>query len=182
MKVDITKLIEDEKYCKKIVKFYLKTRSLKQGVPLFFERHINKALNNLEFANFILDEHKYSIREKLPNKTFYDWCIVIYYYAIYHSTLTLLSKLGYESKNHLATISTITLFYHHKVNILQKKDIKFIIDKISLDEKDIEFVVSSKDLREMASYRVDESFDLMLAEKLQKETVEFVNRIRDILE
>ncbi len=181
MKIDIQKLIKSKSYCERIFKFYLKTKSIKEK-GFFYEKHINKAINNLEFANFILSEHEYSIKEKLPGKSFYDWCITIDYYSIYHSVLALLSKLGYDSKSHIATIAAITLFYFHKDNILNKKDIEFIIDKISLQKSDIDFVADSKDLRERASYKVDENFDLFLAKKMQKETAEFVNRIKNILE
>lgn len=182
MKINLSRLIKEESYCKRVFEFFIKTKSLRKEEQLFFEKHLNKSLDNLQFANFILDEHKHSIKEKLPAKSFYDWCVVIYYYALYHSVLALLSKTGYKSKNHLATISSVILFYYHKSNILNKEDIQFIIDKINLDEVDIDFMINSKELRERASYRVDESFDLLLAQRLQKETVEFVNKIKNILE
>ena len=70
------------------------------------------------------------------------------------------SRSSYESKNHLATITAITLFYYHKDNILNQKDIEFLMEKITFDKKEIDLVIDSKDLRERASYGVDEMFEL----------------------
>ena len=95
--------------------------------------------------------------------------------------MALITKLGYESKNHLATISAITLFYYHQDNILEKEEIEFIIDKIHLEEKEIEFVLESKSLRERACYGTDELFELSQAKRIQEQTAEFVNKVRGML-
>lgn len=181
MKVDVQKLIKNKKYCENIFKYYTKIKVLRKTNPNLFEKYLNKALSNLEFANFILMEHDYSIKQKLPNKTFYDWCITIYYYSIYHIALALTTKIGYESKSHLATITAITLFYYHKDNVLKKEDIEFIIEKINLEKQEIDLVLDSKKLREKACYGADEIFELSQAKKLQEQTAEFVNRIKSLL-
>jgi len=142
---------------------------------------LNKSLNNLEFGNFVFDEHSYSIKEKLSNRKFYDWCIVIYYYSIYHAVSALLTRAGFESKNHLASISALSLIYYHKNNVLSKDDLKLVIEGLNIKSEEIEFIADSKDLREKASYRVDEDFDLSIAKGLQKKTVEFVNKIKILL-
>ena len=128
-----------------------------------------------------MEEHNFSIKEKLPNRKYYDWCITIYYYSIYHISLALLAKLGYKSNSHFATLAAITLFYYHKDNLLKEKDIDFLLEKINLEEKEIDFVIESKDLRERACYGVDESFNLSITKILQKQTVDFVNMIKDLL-
>ena len=94
----------------------------------------------------------------------------------------MLSKLGYRSGSHFATLATITLFYYHKDNVLKREDIDFLLEKINLEEKEIDFVIGSKDLRERACYGVDESFNISIATLLQKQTVDFVNRIKEALE
>jgi len=179
MRINMKRLIKEEKYCKKVFEFFIKTGAIRKE-QVSYKRHLDKSLSNLEFANFILEERDL-IKAKL-NKSFYDWCIVIYYYAVYHSALALLSRIGYKSKNHLASICAIILFYYHKNNVLEKEDINFIVDKIGIKKEDVDFLIDSKELRERASYRVDESFDLMLVKKLQEETVEFVNKVRENLE
>lgn len=182
MKIDIDKLLNDKAYCEKAFMFYKKINAIREDKLKLFRKHINKALSNLEFANFILEEHKFSIKEKLPNQTFYDWCITVYYYAIYHTALALTAKAGYGSKNHMATITAITLLYYHKDNILKKEDIEFIINKIPIEKKDIDFIFDSKELRERACYGADQLFELKQAASLQKETADFVNKIRNLLE
>ena len=57
--------------------------------------HIAKAEHNLEF--FMLAKE---------NK-FYDWTIVIGFYAMYHCLLAILAKHGYESRNQECTMALI---------------------------------------------------------------------------
>ena len=174
MKFNIKKLTKEKHYCEKLFSHYLKTKALKRTTP-DYKKHVNKAVSNLEFANFIFEEHNFSIKEKLLDRNYYDWCITIYYYSIYHVSLALLAKLGYKSNSHLATLAAITLFYYHKENILKKEDIDFLLEKINLEEKEIDFVIESKDLRERACYGVDELFNISIAKMLQKQTADFVN-------
>jgi uncharacterized protein (UPF0332 family) len=175
------KLLTDKKYCEKVFKFFLKKKIIKENKLKTFKKHLDKSIDNLEFANYILEEHNHSIRKKLPNKKFYDWCINIYYYSIYHSALALISKVGFESKNHLATITALTLFYHHKENILNKEEIEFLINTFSIEKKDINFLLDTKNLRERASYGI-ESFEQRQAKNLKIQVVEFINKTREILE
>jgi len=181
MKFNPNNLIKDKTYCEELFKHYLKIKALRKTSPEF-KKYLNKAISNLELGNFILEEHNFSIKEKLPNRNYYDWCITIYYYSIYHTSLALLAKLGYSSNSHLATLTTITLFYFHKDNILKKEDIDFLLDKISLNKMDIDLVIESKELRERACYGVDETFNISIAKMLQNETADFVNRIKILLE
>ena len=181
MKIEVDKLIENRKYCEDVFNFFIKKKIIKMTNPDLFEKYLNKALNNLEFGNFIFSEHEYSIREKLNGKSFYDWCIVIYYYAIYHGVLSLISKVGFESKNHIASISALTYIYYHKRNLLNKREIQLVIDNFNIKGEEIEFIANSKEMRERASYNVDKSFDLLQAKNLQKRTVDFVNNVKEIL-
>lgn len=181
MKFEPYKLTKDKCYCEDLFNHYVKTKTLRKTSP-DYRKHLTKAISNLEFANFLLEEHTHSIKDKLPGKQYYDWCITIYYYSIYHVSLALLAKLGYKSSSHLATLAVITMFYYHKDNVLEKDDINFLIEKINLDENEIDFVLESKDLRERACYGVDESFDISIVGMLQKQTVDFVSKIRWLLE
>lgn len=181
MKFDTKRLVKEKAYCEELFSHYIKIKSLKKTNPSH-KKHINKAVSNLELANFLLEEHNFSIKEKLPDRSYYDWCITIYYYSIYHISLALLAKIGYKSNSHLATLATITLFYYHKDNVLKKEDIDFLLEKISLEEKEIDFVIESKDYRERACYGVDEIFNVSTAQTLQKQTAEFVDKIKGLLE
>ena len=182
MKINIKKILDKKEYCEKIFMEFLNNKLIRENQSQSFESNLNKSIKNLEFGNFILDEHNYSIKEKLPNKTFYDWCITIYYYALYHAALALSAKAGYESKNHVATITIVTLFYYHKDNILNKEEIRFIIENMGLEKTDIDLIIDSKGLRERASYGADELFELKQAQNMQKETSDLINKIRAFLE
>ena len=181
MKVDINRIIDDRKYCDNIFRHYLKQGVLRKSINLNYEKNINKALSNLEFGNFILEEHSYSIKNKLPGKTFYEWCIVIYYYSIYHIILALIENAGYTSKSHAATLTSVALFYYHRTNLLNREDIEFIIDKININKEDLDLVVKAKSMRERACYGTDKIFELSMAKRLQEQTADFVNKIRLLL-
>jgi len=182
MKVEINKLIENKEYCKRVFYFFIKNRTLKLVDSSLYEKYLNKSLNNPEFGNFVFDEHDYSIKEKLPNKKFYDWCVVIHYYAIYHAVSALLTRAGFESKNHLASISALSFVYYHKNNVLSKDELRLVIEGLNIKSEEIEFILDSKGLRERASYRVDEDFNLAIARDLQRKTVDCVNKVKNILE
>lgn len=181
MKIEISRLIHDKNYCGKVFNFFINKEIIKKVNPALFEKHLNKSFANLEFGNFVFSEHEYSIKKKLKNKKFYGWCVVIYYYAIYHSVLALISKAGFYSKNHLASISVLTYIYYHKRNVLEKEDIGFVISNLNIQGEDIKFIFDSKDIREKASYGVDEEFDFRIARELQEKTADFVNKVKEIL-
>jgi len=180
MRFNENNLINNSKHCEKLLKYYLKIKALRKTQESF-KKYLDKAISNLELANFLVEEHNYSIKNKLPNRKYYDWCITIYYYSIYHISLSLLAKLGYKSNSHSATITAITLFYFHKNNILRKEDVTFILKKISLNEKEIDFIIGSKELRQRACYDASELFNISITKTLQKETVDFVDRIKLLL-
>ena len=75
----------------------------------------------------------------------------------------------------------MTLFYHHKKNILDKEEIEFLINTFSIEKKDINFLLETKDLRERASYGI-ESFEQRQAKNLKIQVVDFINKTREILE
>ncbi|MFH1064903.1 MAG: hypothetical protein V1734_00140 [Nanoarchaeota archaeon] len=89
MKVILQQLVGDRKYCETAFRHYVKIKVLRKTDSGLFKKHLNKAVSNLEFANFILEEHEGSIKAKLPGKSFFDWCLTIYYYAVYRAAMAL---------------------------------------------------------------------------------------------
>jgi len=67
MKFEHHRLTKEKKYCEDLFKHYLKIKTLKK-TNLNYKNHIRKAISNLELANFLLEEHNFSIKEKLPNR------------------------------------------------------------------------------------------------------------------
>ena len=181
MIINTSRIVSDRKYCMKLFNYYQKRKSLTRE-KTSCKNHTDKAFTNLDLGNYLLEEHKHSIKELFPKRNYYDWCITIYYYSVYHASLALLSKIGYKSNNHMATISAIALFYCHKSDILRISEINLLIKTVAIKEEDINLIIKSKDIRERASYGAGESFSALLAENYREEVSEFVNRIRGFME
>lgn len=109
----------------------------------------------------------------------HDWVIGMYYYAIYHAALALMSKEGCASKNHSATLCFLMYHHYHAQKALDKEDVKLIAS--SLEREDIETLGVSKELREKACYDIHESFEKRLAEQIQEDAVNFANKIKVLL-
>jgi len=165
--------------CKKWFDRYIATAVLMKTTD-DSKLHIKKSNHNLNFANWIIEKHKNEIPKIFGEETFYDWAISIYYYAIYHSSLALISREGYESKNHSATLCFLIYHHYHKQNTLKKEDIEFIAEY--LNKKDIETIGFSKELRDKASYDVHESFELNLCEQIRDEAINLINKIKILLQ
>ncbi|MBD3203880.1 HEPN domain-containing protein [Candidatus Woesearchaeota archaeon] len=93
------------------------------------EQHIDKALHDLDAL--------------ISNKEngFYDWCINIGFYVMYHCFLAIARKFGYESGNQTCTIALIEwLTQEGKINIDEKyiEALKYEEEKEKKEEKVIE--------------------------------------------
>ena len=169
--------LKDKKECKLWLDNYINKKIIKT-VSDESMIYIKKSDHNLIFANWIFEKHNDEIPQVL-NDSFYDWVISIYYYAVYHSALALMSKEGFTSKNHSATLAFLIYYHYHLNKSIDKKDIELIVS--SLSKEDIETIGFSKELREKACYDVHESFEKKLAEQMKEKTIEFVNKIKLIL-
>jgi len=147
--------------------------------PRLVKVHIHKAFHNLDFANFTLTNQD-RINKRLEDETYFDWAIIISYYAMYHSAMALLYKLGYKSSAHLATICILCKKCLGK--ILEKDDIEKLSRILELSEEEIKEISKAKERREKASYSGSISFEKNLAEITIDDARKFVNKIADILE
>ena len=164
--------LENTKEVENSFNFYLKKEILKQETESRFlpTSHLKKAEYNLSFVNFLKD-----------NKRFYDWIIVGCYYTIYHSALALITKKGFSSKNHLATLCTLIKFYYKQEKSLSIEEIK-LVSKSSLEKQEVSYFAYAKEKRETASYGLSEEFNKAEAEELLEKTIQFLNKTREILE
>jgi len=170
--------LSDKKECKSWLDGYIKKKILKKSQDES-KLHLRKTDHNLTFANWIIEKHKDEIPKVFGKDMFYDWVISIYYYAIYHSALALMSREGFISKNHSATLSFLIYHHYHAQKALEKEDVELIAS--SLAREDIETLGFSKELRERACYNVNELFEKKLAENIREQAVEFANKIRVLL-
>lgn len=92
--------------------------------------------------------------------------------------MALISKKGYSSKNHLATLCALIKFYYGKLN---NEDIK-LVSISSLEKEEVSYFVYAKEKRETASYGISEEFNKNEAIDLKDKTIQFLNKTREILE
>lgn len=170
--------LKNKKECKYWLDSYIRKRILKKSYDES-KLHIKRTDHNLTFANWIIEKHKGEIPEVFGGDNFYDWAISIYYYAIYHAALALMSKEGYTSKNHSATLAFLIYHHYHSQKALEKEDVALIAS--SLDREDIETLGISKELREKACYDVHELFEKRLVEQIREQAVDFANKIKLLL-
>jgi len=174
--------LENRKECKRWNNFYLKKRVLREQ-SLKQEDYLRKALHNLDFANWVYDKHKTEIKSLFGEQRFFDWVIVIYYYAIYHAALALIASKNLFSKSHLATLNALILHFYHEKKI-EKKDVEVVVESISrtLEREDIEGIIETKELRERASYGASYEFEETLVEVAKRNAIKFIEKTRSILE
>lgn len=96
---------------------YIHKKILQKKQSDLAKAHISKSDSNMEFVNFLLE-----------NKKFYDWAVVGLYYSIYYCALALLSKKGFSSKNHNATlcflIKNFSEFSKDEIELIDELQIK----------------------------------------------------------
>src|SRR3989338_8814440 len=95
--------------------------------PTLSEGHIRKADHNLVVMTDL---------QRLGHE---DWVAIAAYYAMYHSAMTLLARIGLESKDHAATATAIDYFFGKEVSkdILRKfqtaRERKDYIEKLRIE-------------------------------------------------
>lgn len=128
------------------------------------ENHIQKALHNLKAVD-------YNIKGG-----FGDWAVSAAFYAMYHSLLAILFKLGYGSRNQECTINAIDYFIRTGKIKLDSKYIAMIRRTDELMGSD------AKALREEFQYGTEIEVEDEILESMQNNANEFVESARVILE
>jgi len=162
-------------------KIYIKKRIIRKidKNPRLVKAHLEKSFHNLDFANYTL-KNQNKINKRLNNETYYDWVVIISYYAMYHSATALLYKLGYKSSTHLATICILCKECLGKT--LKKHDIERLSRILDISDEEIKEIGRAKERRERASYSGSISFEKHLADITLKNARKFINKIADIIE
>ena len=172
--------ISDRKQVEYDFRKYIKKGLLRKIRPesRLARSHINKAFHNLDFASFTFLNQQ-NINKRIADETYFDWVVIISYYAMYHSALAILYELGYKSSSHLATICVLCKKCLGKT--LENDDIERISRILGLSEKEINEIGTAKERREKASYSGSISFERYLAEMTLDDARKFVNKAADTL-
>jgi uncharacterized protein (UPF0332 family) len=115
----------------------------------------------------------------LDLKEFNDWAIVSAYYSIYHASLALCALRGYSTKNHLATLLILINEFYQKE--LSREEIQSMGNAI-IEKEEILYYVQAKIKRTKANYSTQKVFDKNEVESLRLKAIDFVNRIKEIIE
>lgn len=169
--------LKDKNECKQWLDTYIRKNILKK-TKNESEIYARQASHNINFANWV-SEHHDEIPTTYEKERYDDWIITVCYYAIYHSALALLSKEGYASKNHAATLCFLIYHHFHSQKALDEEDVQLVA--ASLDKEDIKTMGETKELRERASYNAGEFFGENLRENIRAQAEKFRDKINELL-
>ncbi len=162
--------MENEDIAKRDFNNFLKKKMIIKGATeIEVEGHLNKARRNLLFAKEVIDELK----------GYYEWSLVIYYYAVYQAALALCALKGFKTKKHLATICLLVNFFYPKH--ISKEDLT-VISETTIKDEDINNFVELKGKREDANYSISVDYEREVADEMGKKAIEFVNKAERIIE
>lgn len=170
---------------KNTIKFYLErgqiikdadAKSLSNG-------YLKKAKNNLTTAKILSEIQKSEKARsilKIPKEhDANEWIVITGYYAMYSAALALLAKIGFKSKNHTATFLVLEEYFV-KNKHLDEKDL-LLIKNAQFQKEELEQISEARHKREIAQYSVTKQTTKNIADKIQKEAYEFVNKVQEIL-
>ena len=147
------------------------------------EKYLQKARTNLITMSLLSEVNtNKKIREILkisPNYDSDEWIVICGYYAMYSAALSLISKIGYKSKNHAATLALLEEFYIKK-KILEKETLN-IIQNAAISKEEIEKLSEAKHKREIAQYSVTKKTTKEIAEQIKRDAYNFINVVELIL-
>ena len=165
----LDKLIKKRDLLNKEIVRYLKGKVIKKQDMDKNEvfGHIKKAEHNLRF-----------VKDNLK-LNYFDWCITGCYYALYHVSLALALSKGYSSKDHDATLCILIKEFFNK-DILESD--LLLINSMFINYHDLLFYTKSQNKRKEASYSTKILFDKNNVEKFRIETIEFVDKVKNIIQ
>lgn len=161
----IEELMDDKKKLDATYASYIKNKILVKTGSDLSKAHMAKADHNMGFVDFIL-----------KNDKFLDWCIVGLYYSIYHASLALLSKKGFSSKDHNATLC----FLIKNFSEFSKEDIE-LIDDLQIKRDEIEFYTGLREERKKASYSTNLLFNKNNITDFKQKSISLINKIKSIV-
>ena len=167
------------------INWYIKNKHLmkEEDVKELAPKYLEKSRNNLVTMNALseLNDNK-KARELLKTPKDYDsneWVVITGYYAMYTAAISLLAKVGYRSKNHTATLCVLEEFFVKK-KILDE-DILMLLKSALFHKEEIEKLSDARHKREIAQYSITKQTTKDIAEKIKKDSYDFVNKCEEII-
>ncbi|MCK5699209.1 MAG: hypothetical protein KAH93_05135, partial [Candidatus Aenigmarchaeota archaeon] len=114
-----------------------------------------------------------------------DWVVVTAYYAMYQSALSLLAKIGMDTKDHVSTVAILDYFFGEHISneyiekFNQIKEKKDRVEAITIQEKYIDYMWRAKRARETIQYGVSISYEE--TDEIMQHTRDFVSKIKIVV-
>ena len=108
-----------------------------------------------------------------------EWIVISGYYAMYTAAISLLAKIGYRSKNHTATLCVLEEFFVKK-KILEQ-DILILLKSAMFHKEEVEKLSDARHKREIAQYSITKQTTEDIANKIKKDSYDFVNKCEEII-
>ena len=152
-----------------------------QTVKSLAEPYLKKSRSNLVTMELLSKSEKFKDVLAIPkDHTTDEWVVVIAYYAMYMSALSLLAKLGFRSKSHTATaVALEELFVKRK--LIDKSHFENF-ENLRIQKEEIEMLRDVRDRREIAQYSVTKRTTRDIAEKTKSDARKFVDKVEEIFE
>jgi len=125
-----------------------------------------RGLNAIESSGYLSEghikkaDHNLIVMTDLARLGHDDWVIISAYYAMYQSAMSLLSRIGLDSKDHATTAAVLEYFFRELISLelIEKfnelKVRKDKIEAITIEEKYIDYLWKTKRIRESAQYGI----------------------------
>lgn len=146
-------------------------------------KYMEKARYNLITMSLLSEASKPETMEFLNLPDDYnpsEWVVITGYYAMYLAALSGISKVGYRSKNHSATIAALDTFFVKK-RLIEGRYLR-MLEETHLEKEKVEQLELARERREIAQYSVTKDTTTNLAEKTRKDAYDFVERIEYVLD
>ena len=177
---------------RKIDSYLKKERLFKdEGHKKLEKPFLTKSRKNFSVANLLFKISEQEDIRKLLNLAsdfeMYDWAIIVSYYAMYTSALAALSKLGFKSKSHVATIAVLEHYYVSEENdksngnALGQKEIHKLAKAYAISEQLITKLIQTKTKRETAQYDATPAITREMAKTSLDDADKFIAKIEEIL-
>lgn len=168
------------------INFYLKRGQIAkdESVIALSNKYLEKAKNNIVTMQILSElENNKKVRKLLSIPEEYnpnEWVVICGYYSMYSCALALISKIGFRSKNHTATLLILDEFFVKK-NYLRVEDL-LIIKSAQFQKEEIEKISDARHSREIAQYSITKQTTKDIAEKIKIDAFNLINKVEEILE
>ena len=146
---------------------------------------VSKPNNQLSEGHIRKADHNLIVMADLGRLGHEDWVVISAYYAMYQSAMSLLTKIGLESKDHATTASVLEYFFGGQISkdligkFNELRERKDKIEAITISEKYIDYLWKIKRARETVQYGV--SINYKETGVMMRNAREFVSKMKLVL-